>query len=98
MDFPNEGSRRVKCIFLFLFLSVVYFLSFNLESIFMSPVSPVFHTEATVTNIETSVQQQQPNKLLNSCLQLLFLGIIGRVDVEYQSGVNPYPHHKGEQE
>ena len=61
----------------------------------MSPVSPIFHTEATVST--TSVQQQQPNKLSNSCPRLLFLGIIGRVDVNYQSEVVPYPKHNGEQ-
>ena len=36
------------------------------------------------------------NKMFNSCLRLLFRGIIGWVDVKYQSEVDPYPNHNGE--
>ena len=46
----------------------------HLKNIFISPVSPVFQTEATVsTNIKTSFQQQQQqNKLFNSLLTFIW--------------------------
>ena len=51
-----------------------------------------------MSSSHTVQQQQKPNQLFNSCLRILFLGLQGRVDVEYHSKVrDPYPHHNREQ-
>ena len=60
-----------------------------LTSQFMSPVSPVFHTEVTVNTI---------NCLTLLCLSAFLFGKkrFGK-DGFPDPGFDPFPHHKGEQ-
>ena len=79
-------QSRCRCIFFLIFLKIETRtrISDTQES---GSVSPVFHAEATAVQ-----EQQQLNKLFNSCFQLLLLGLQGRVSVKTQNKVKTLIH------
>ena len=83
----------LSSFFLKIYLNITEFLLRPFKNLTLSFIVLPSEFEVLMINIQTSLQQQQQlNKLFNSCLLLSFLALQGRVDVKFQNKVKTLIH------